>query len=378
MVFGFIGDLLGGGNDPDDVRAPDILAQENLLTQITPTGTLRVGSIGRDGEFTPAERLAATRIEETPFQEQFRTGREELALGLLGQLTGFQLPELGSPTITPRRADAIRRILPSAQASADGLPSIRTAGQIQSGLSPFVQAGDFGSEIARLEDATFEGVRRRLDPTFREREERLRQSLADRGIPVTSRAGERELQRLTEAEDEALTRAGFQAVQAGRGEQERLARLGLATRGQQLGEGLSLAGLEGATRGQLFGERRQQLNDALRKQLALAELERNQRAQQLQERQLQNQERLNRLGEVGNVLGFETPFSGGIVNTGAGTQSQNLRLGLRQGRAGAIGDLAGVAGAAAGGVGGFGTALGNLSGFQFGLGGFGGIPFGGF
>lgn len=376
--MGFVSDLITGGNEPDDVRAPDILAQENLLTQITPTGTLRVGSIGRDGEFTPAERLAATRIEETPFQEQFRTGREELTLGLLGQLQGFQFPELGSPTVTPRSADAIRAILPSAQGTARGLPSVRSASSIQGGLSPFVQAGDFGSEIERLEDATFEGVRRRLDPTFREREERLRQSLADRGIPVTSRAGERELQRLTEAEDEALTRAGLQAVQAGRGEQERLARLGLATRGQQLGEGLSLAGLEGQTRGQLFGERRAQLQDALQKQLALAELERAQRAQQLQERQLQNQERLNRFGEIGSLFGFDTPFSGSIVNTGAGTQTQNLKTGLRQGRASAIGDLAGVAGTAAGGFGGFGNALGNLSGFQFGLGGFGGIPFGGF
>ena len=187
-------------------KAPSIqeAARVNLLGQITPTGTLEFGTLGADGELQVDPNVVVARQTESPFLQNIRSGRERLAGALLQDIEQsglLQLGALGSSNITPRTADEIRSILPSAQATKEG-------------ISPIVGAGDFGSEIQRLEDATFEGVKRRIDPEFRKRERRLIQSLADRGIPLTSEQGRDELKNLRLAESEALTRASLSAVGA--------------------------------------------------------------------------------------------------------------------------------------------------------------------
>lgn len=297
-------------------KAPSIqeAARVNLLGQITPTGTLEFGTLGADGELQVDPNVVVARQTESPFLQNIRSGRERLAGALLQDIEQsglLQLGALGSSNITPRTADEIRSILPSAQATKEG-------------ISPIVGAGDFGSEIQRLEDATFEGVKRRIDPEFRKRERRLIQSLADRGIPLTSEQGRDELKNLRLAESEALTRASLSAVGAGRAEQERLSRLGLATRGQQ------------------FAENRAQLSDALRKQLALSQLESAQRQQSLQERLVQSAERGQRIGELSSLAGGGLPTApSGTGNVG----SLALQAALSRPQsniAGQVGQLAGL------------------------------------
>lgn len=334
--MGFIAESLGLKRTPTPNTQQ--LAEGGLIGQITPFGNVQVGQLDPTGQFEQVGGAATVRVQETPFQEQFRTGQEDIALGLLGQVS----PQLQQPTITPRTAQQIRGILPSAQALDEGLPSIRTAGQIESGLSPIVRPGQFGAEIGRLEEATFEGVRRKLDPQFRRAEERLVQSLSDRGIPLTSRAAQEELGGLRESESEALTRAGLSAVGAGRQEQERLSRLGLATRGQLLTEGVNLANIESGTRKQLFGERQTELQESLRKQLALSELESKQRAAQVREQ-------TGNLSNIRDILGLGGTRVTGPLTTSAGrnaavleNQSRNQQINRFNETGRAIGQLAGA------------------------------------
>lgn len=339
--------LGAGGSIASSALAPDApsaaeLNKQNLITQITPTGTQQVGSIGANGEFIPVQGGAATRVQETPFQTSIRGQQEQLQQDLFQRLG---LNAFNEPTIQPRTADAIRAILPSAQGTTEGLGNIRTAQSIEQGLSPFVRTEDFGNEISRLENATFESVANRLRPDFQESESRLVQSLADRGIPLESRAAQLELEGLREQQSDALTQAAFGATAAGRAEQERLARLGLATRGQQVGEGLGLAGLESTTRAQGFQENRAQLQDALQKQLTLSQLESQQRAQQLGERQAG-------IGELSGLLSLGTPFVGQALNTGAGNNAALLQANAQQQQNQLFSSLAGIGGLALGGFGG--------------------------
>jgi hypothetical protein len=200
----------------------DAQKQSNQLFQITPQGTLEYGTIGQDGDFVAREGAEGIKVTETPFQEQFREGREDLALGLLGNIDPQNLGEF------------------------------RTASQIESGLDPvdtdFVEAGD------RFEREMFEDTESRLKDSYESRKGDLIQNLADRGIPLSSEAGQEELNRLDEAFDEGLSRASFGALQAGRQEQDRLTRLSSALRGQGFNEQTALTNLEQQQRAQRFGE----------------------------------------------------------------------------------------------------------------------------
>lgn len=242
------------------------------IGQITPTGTSLFGTTDpTTGEFieTPGQEIQKT--TESEFAQQFRQGTEGIQLGVLGQL--------GDPLQEVRGSDVTRGIIPSAQRTAEGVP---TLGE---GLG---QRGLGGAEgIDRLEQATFEGVARRVAPEFEQQRERLAQQLADQGIPIGSEAFERELTRQETAQGEVLTRAGLDAVQAGRAESERQSRLGLSQRVQLFGEQVQ-------TRGQLEQERRNQLQDSLQRQNFLFQQEQQKRAQQF--------------GELGALGGFISPF----------------------------------------------------------------------
>ena len=215
---------------PDPVETIAAQARQQQITQFTPSGTQRFGTVGAGGEFI-ADRPGipfdvnlprALQIEETPFQEKLRGGVEELALGFLPQVS--------------QQLD----------------PFSISAQSIQEGLTP--QITDLEAQGEKLEQATFERGRALLEPRFEEQRERLEQRLVDQGLPRGGEAFTKELNRLQEGQGEQLTRLSLDAVSAGRQEQSRLQALSAALRSQQFQEQTGLSVLERQIRAQQFGE----------------------------------------------------------------------------------------------------------------------------
>lgn len=333
---------------------PSVVEPPEKINIAGPTGSTTFGDYVTDpvtGEqtFVPQAGITTQLTQESPFQEQFRTGQENLSLGLLSQLTpgltglrsisdiesalspvGASASEIGAASgelgnfITPRE---VRGNLP-------GAPSIASVGR---NLTPLSQ--DFSSDAASLEEATFQRVQNRLAPGFSDEKERLVQNLADRGIDPDSPAAARAMARLSERQNNALTDAALGAVSAGRAEQERLARLGLDTRSQQFGEQattfdlaralrgqeygqeMGLAGLASAIRGQQFGEQRANIAD----QLMLSNFAEQQRQARLQEQLalagLEQQQRGQQFGEIGALTQFTSPFTPTPITSLAGGQT---------------------------------------------------------
>jgi len=268
------------------------------IAQAGPTGSTQFGNFDEQGNFVVDPSIITQLTTESPFGQEFREGREQLSLGLLGGL---------SPQLTdPRSAQQIRGILPSAQGTTEGLGGFATPESIRGGIQTSLP-GDFAGEGQRLEDATFGKFENLVGGSFDEQRENLAQSLANQGIPIGSEAFEREFSRLEDSQGRLRESAAFESIGAGRSEQERLSRLALSTRGQEFGEGFGLAGLASQNRAQQFGENRSQLQDALQKQLALASLEQQQRAQQF--------------GELGSLGGFSLPFSPTPISSLAGSST---------------------------------------------------------
>jgi hypothetical protein len=218
-----------GGNDapvPTPPNPADTIAAQQRATQlfqITPQGTLEYGTIDEEGNFVPRPNAEGVRITESPFQQQFRTESEQLALQLLGQVSGQDLGDF------------------------------RTAAQIEAGLQvPLL--GDFADDALRIEQETFEAGQRRLAPIIEQERRDLVQNLADRGIPLSSEAAQKELNRFDQSVGDRQQDLAFGAIEAGRVEQNRLASLTSALRGQEVNEQLALANLEQQQRAQQFGE----------------------------------------------------------------------------------------------------------------------------
>jgi len=286
-------------------------APEKINIQ-TGQGSTTFGTFDEQGNFVPSPDIVTQLTELSPEQQQLQTGQEQLALDLQGQL--------GGELQRPRSADEIRGRVPFASDLQKGLPEFRgidVAGlqqvdtqrgqqQFTGGLPELGQ--DFGALAQSAEQATFQRGRNLLDPGFEESRTRLAQDLANRGIDVTSRAGQKELDRLERSQGGQLENLALSSVGAGRQEQERLSRLQLGQRGQLFGEqatqagiGLSTSQLEAqlraqglneqqvaaqvaaSQRAQTFGERQSTLEQSLQKQLALSNLEAQQRAQQVAE-----------------------------------------------------------------------------------------------
>ena len=222
--FGVFGDEPSAPNAPNVNNTIRQQEQFNRLFQFTPNGNIEYGTIGDDGQFVAREGAQAIRQTESPFQEQFRTGREELALGLLGNI-----------------------------ARPENFQDFRSARDIESNLqTPLL--GDFADDASRIEQETFEAGQRRLDPIVQQEREDLVQNLADRGIPLSSEAGQKELNRFDQSVGDRRQDLAFGAIDAGRVEQDRLSKLTAALRGQEVNEQLSLANLEQQQRAQQFGE----------------------------------------------------------------------------------------------------------------------------
>lgn len=226
--MGFLDDMFSGPPEPTLVAPPntdDTLEQQREATQVsqyTPYGNLIYGTYDADGNFAPRESGQALQVTESPFQEQFRGLSEDVAIqlaqGLNGNLGGF-----------------------------------RSASDVESAITtPLL--GDFANEALRIENETFEAAQRRLEPQIEQERDNLIQNLADRGIPLTSEAAQKELDRFDLSVSDRNQDAAYRAIDAGRTEQNRLAQLTAALRGQEINEQLALANLEQQQRAQQFGE----------------------------------------------------------------------------------------------------------------------------
>lgn len=335
------------GKSPD-TPSPEEQAKAQELTQITPTGTVEFGYIDEDGNFQArtGEDARATKLTESDFQEAQRLQREDLILNLQKQL--------GGDVTDLRTVDEIRRRTPYAIDTNKGLQELTSGADIRSTLGAVPDINAVGQGLTALDtdnaaragevaDARFESVKRRLDPVFAEQREALEQNLANQGITIGTKAYDRAVNRFEQQQGDTLTQLGLEAEQAGSTEAERLARLALSQRGQQFGEqattfnlesslrdllareGINLAGVDASNRNQVFQENRTVAQDVLNKQIALADLESRQRAQQF--------------SEIGSLGGFALPYQPVAQSPTIGVASSGGNSGL-YGALGAIGSAA--------------------------------------
>jgi hypothetical protein len=263
---------------------PSVQEAPEKINIAGPTGTATFGNFDEEGNFVADPSIITQQTVESPQQQALREQQEKLALELGGQLGGDLTQVRGS--------DVVQGFVPQANKLRRGLtgfPEIDASSRFDPSQLQSV-GGDFSADAARQEQATFQRATNLLSPQFEQQKEDLAQELANRGIPLTSKAGERELDRLERSQGGQLENLALSSVGQGRAEQERLARLGLATRGQQFGEqatqagvGLQEIGLGQAQRGQEFSEKEREFQASLQRQLALANLEAQQRAQQIAE-----------------------------------------------------------------------------------------------
>lgn len=211
---------------PDPAATVEAQSKANQISQLTPYGNLIYGNYA-DGKFTPftgEDARQALKIEETPYQQQFRTGGEQLSLGLVNQMLS----------------------------QGAKLPQVRSAGQIEQGLMPL--SSDFSGDATRAEEATYQAAVNRLQPQLDRARSQLEQRLADQGIPMGSPAYQEEMNRFEQSQADQLNQLSLESVLAGRAEQDRLARLALAQQGQQFNVQSGLTSLENQARAGQFGE----------------------------------------------------------------------------------------------------------------------------
>lgn len=210
-------------------------AQANRISQFGPQGNLIFGNIGSNGQFNPSTGQAAAVVEESPFNQRYRMGNEDLAL---------TAQNLAAPRVFN---------LPAAPIDTTNLPGFRSSFD-WSKIDRVPSSNDFSADATAVEKATFDRAMGLLNPQFEKQENRLDQTLANRGIPMGSEAYTGAQTDFRRARDEALNKAALDAVAAGRAEQSRL--FGQALTGHQagLGDQTAEAQLANTTRAQQVQE----------------------------------------------------------------------------------------------------------------------------
>lgn len=217
---------------PDPAALAREQAEANRITTFSPFGNINFGTVGEDGSFIPTQGgdQAAVQINPTDLQQntlQRQQETENLIANQLGDRVGS---------------------LPTGDIDISGLPELRT---------------DFGQQGQELERATFDRAMGLLSPVFDQRESRIRNQLAQRGLPVGSEAANEELSLFNQNRSNAELAAAQDAVGLGRQEQSRLFGLTQGARNQGLSETSFLrnqpfnelsAALSGSQLGQFQGQ----------------------------------------------------------------------------------------------------------------------------
>ena len=197
---------------PDPEKLIAAQAEANRISQFTPQGNLVYGRVTDDGQFAfdPAASRHATKVTETPFQQDFRARQEAI-----GQ------------TLADRALH---------QAEGLGAGRLDTAG-----LPPGLDASGLAALRGRSEQAAFRRALDLLDPEIERQERRLRQSLANRGLPIAAgSAGGDEYGRFLDAGNRARQDAAHAAVAQGGAEADRAYNRAASARQQGFAERAAL------------------------------------------------------------------------------------------------------------------------------------------
>ena len=375
---------------PDPNQLINAQANANRITQFTPYGNLRFGSVGDQGQFVegevPEDGQAAAFTQETPFQAQMRAATEGTGLGLgnvaFNRVTGrtvtgqnpdgtpifaqdpnFQNPFQTSPTLSG--ITAAQDIDPTT-----GLPAftsqISTTQQIPGELDTTGLTALTSDPLqlrSNIEQTLFDRQLGLLQPEFTRQSQELQQNLADRGIPITSQAYNDAIGRLQTQQGEERQRLAQQATLAAGQEADRIVNQARGIRSQEFGERAATGEFGLARQGQGFSQAAANaaLANAARQDTVANQLLSNQIANQQRSREIaeRNALRGQNFNELAALLGgpqIQQPsfFAPGTIDTQGAFAAQqaaqqnafNQAQASRQANLGGLFGLAGNLGSA--------------------------------
>lgn len=213
---------------PDSSALVQKQAEQNRITQYTPQGNLVFGNVDGSGNFSP-QSGAASQLQESPFQQRYRMGREDLALTM-------------QDTAAPRIQN-----LPLSPIDTTQFPD-RKFNLDFSGIDPVPSSNDFSADASRVEQASFDRMKGLLDPVFQKQERQLESKLVNQGLPIGSEAYGADFDNFRRNMNEQYSKAALDAVGAGRTEQSRLFNQALTGRQAQLGDQITDVNLQNTQR----------------------------------------------------------------------------------------------------------------------------------
>jgi len=375
---------------PDPNQLINAQANANRITQFTPYGNLRFGSVGDQGQFVegavPDDGRAAAFTQETPFQAQMRAAQEGTGLGLgnvafnrvtgrtvvgqgpggapiFAQTPNFQNPFETAPTLSG--VAAAQDIDPTT-----GLPAfqsqISTQQQMPTSISTTGLTALTNDPVqlrGNIEQTLFDRQLGLLQPEFTRQSQDLQQNLADRGIPITSQAYNDAVGRLQTQQGEERQRLAQQATLAAGQEADRIVNQARGIRAQQFGERAAAGEFGLASQGQGFSQAAANtaLANAARQDTVANQLLSNQIANQQRSREIaeRNALRGQNFNELAALLGgpqIQQPsfFAPGTIDTQGAFAAQqaaqqnayNQAMANRQANLGGLFSLAGNLGSA--------------------------------
>ena len=375
---------------PDPNQLINAQANANRITQFTPYGNLRFGSVGNQGQFVegevPEDGQAAAFTQETPFQAQMRAATEGTGLGLgnvaFNRVTGrtvtgqnpdgtpifaqdpnFQNPFQTAPTLAG--ITAAQDIDPTT-----GLPAftsqISTTQQIPGELDTTGLTALTSDPLqlrSNIEKTLFDRQLGLLQPEFTRQSQQLQQNLADRGIPITSQAYNDAVGRLQTQQGEERQRLAQQATLAAGQEADRIVNQARGIRAQEFGERAATGEFGLARQGQGFSQAAANASlanaarqDTIANQLLSNQIANQQRSREIAERNALRGQNFNELAALLGGPQIQQPsfFAPGTIDTQGAFAAQqaaqqnafNQAMANRQANLGGLFSLAGNLGSA--------------------------------
>ena len=375
---------------PDPNQLINAQANANRITQFTPYGNLRFGSVGDQGQFVegavPEDGRAAAFTQETPFQAQMRAAQEGTGLGLgnvaFNRVTGrtvvgqnadgtpifaqdpnFQNPFQTAPTLSG--VTAAQDIDPTT-----GLPAFESKISTKQSMPTSISTANLTKLTndpvglrKNIEQTLFDRQLGLLQPEFARQSQELQQNLADRGIPITSQAYNDAIGRLQTQQGEERQRLAQQATLAAGQEADRVVNQARGIRAQQFGERAAAGEFGLAAQGQGFSQAAANTalanaarQDTIANQLLSNQITNQQRSREIAERNALRGQNFNELAALLGGPQIQQPsfFAPGTIDTQGAFAAQqaaqqnayNQAMANRQANLGGLFSLAGNLGSA--------------------------------
>ena len=375
---------------PDPNQLINAQANANRITQFTPYGNLRFGSVGDQGQFVegavPEDGRAAAFTQETPFQAQMRAAQEGTGLGLgnvaFNRVTGrtvvgqnpdgtpifaqdpnFQNPFQTAPTLSG--ITAAQDIDPTT-----GLPAFHSQISTKQSMPTSISTANLTKLTndpvglrKNIEQTLFDRQLGLLQPEFARQSQELQQNLADRGIPITSQAYNDAMGRLQTQQGEERQRLAQQATLAAGQEADRVVNQARGIRAQQFGERAAAGEFGLAAQGQGFSQAAANTalanaarQDTIANQLLSNQITNQQRSREIAERNALRGQNFNELAALLGGPQIQQPsfFAPGTIDTQGAFAAQqaaqqnayNQAMANRQANLGGLFSLAGNLGSA--------------------------------